>query len=151
MPVAFVSRRDTNGGVIGGKRHHRHERWLHARISQELEEALRQEARRHRSPVSLVVRNMLESALELVDNRVEDSIEEARPARSRRSPARRAEADDVYGWQELILNRAAHCARCDAGLEAGEAAFRGLRDEPGPAIFQCQKCVRRLRDKRRKR
>jgi len=133
------------------KRHHRHERWLHARISQELEEALRQEARRRRSPVSLIVRNILESALELVEDLVDENAESVRATRSRRSAARGSDADDVYGWQELILNREARCARCDDGLEAGAEAFRGLREEPGPAIFQCPKCVRRLRDKRTKR
>jgi len=137
-------------------RHHRHrqERWLHTRISEDLEEALKREARRQRSPVSLVVRNVLEGALELVEDIVEDSLEVGRRARrlarnvrdgrpARVEPDR---LDDVYGWQELVVNRAARCTRCTVALAAGARAYRGLRDVPGgPPIFLCSACVRRLR------
>jgi len=100
--------------------HHRHrqERWLHTRISETLEDALKREARRRRQPVSLLVRNVLEGALDLVEDIVESSLgvtggfEHHGRRRARPEPAR---ADggglrDVYGWQEIILNRAAACA-----------------------------------------
>jgi hypothetical protein len=137
---------------------HRHERWLHTRISEDLEEALKREARRRRSPVSLVVRNVLEGALDLVEDIVEDSLQIARRSRglaraaSQAGPgaqetgsAERAPLDDVYGWQDLILNRPADCAQCGSALRTGASAYRGLRDEPGPPIFLCSTCVQRLR------
>ena len=128
----------------------RQERWLHTRISGDLEEALKREARKRRSPVSLVVRNVLEGALDLVEDIVEDSLAIAH--RSQRL-ARRARAadpltdgpDDVYGWQELILNRGATCTRCAIALAAGAHAYRGLCDQPGTPVFLCGQCVRRLR------
>jgi hypothetical protein len=128
---------------------HRQERWLHTRISEPLEDALKREARRRRLPVSLFVRNVLEGALDLVEDIVEGSLHVARRSedlagtvgRGRRTAA----ADDVYGWQELILNRAAACTRCETELAAGDAAFRGLRDRTGPPVFQCVACVGRLR------
>jgi hypothetical protein len=124
-------------------RHHRHrqERWLHARISENLEGALKREARRRRLPVSLLVRNVLESTLELVEDIVESSLHGAQP----RAP-RVDDLADVYGWQELILNRAASCARCDTTLPAGIGAHRGLRDREGPPAFLCAACVGRLRE-----
>ena len=131
-------------------RHHRRERWLHTRISEDLEEALKREAQRRRSPVSLVVRNVLESALDLVEDIVEDSMKVAHLARSvggaRAGSKREPDSlDDVYGWQELILNREAGCAGCGADLGAGASAYRGLRDEPGgPAVFLCSACIRGL-------
>jgi len=131
---------------------HRRERWLHTRISEDLEDALKREARRRRSPVSMVVRNVLESALDLVEEIVEDSLEVARRSQrlARRvngGPRRQRPEDltDIYGWQELILNRTAECARCDAELAAGANAYRGLRDTPGASVFLCTTCVRRLR------
>lgn len=164
------------------RRHrHRQERWLHARISEDLEEALKREARRRRSPVSLVVRNVLEGALDLVEDIVEDSLQIARRSRRFAHNVQRAGSheitpntaagataagattagatvasatvagdtvaslDDIYGWQELILNRAAICSQCDAELAAGAKAHRGLRDHPGPPVFLCAICVRRLR------
>lgn len=126
---------------------HRHERWLHARIPEGLEEALKAEARRRRWPVSTLVRDVLEGALDMVEHIVEDSAEIAR--RSRGEPARpvRSPLDDVYGWQELILNRTGACARCRVALAGGETAYRGLRDEPGPPpVFLCGTCAGRLRE-----
>jgi uncharacterized protein with von Willebrand factor type A (vWA) domain len=119
-------------------RRHRQERWLHARISEDLEEALKREARRRRTPVSLLVRNVLEGALDLVEDLVGDGLEAARRAR-------RPATDDVYGWQEIVLNRPAACTACAAALAAGAAAHRGLRDAPGPPVFLCRRCLDRLR------
>lgn len=129
----------------------RHERWLHTRISEDLEDALKREARRQRSPVSLVVRNVLESALDMVEEIVEDSLHIARRSRrfartvERAAGGKRTGLDDIYGWQELIVNRATTCAQCAAALASGANAYRGLRDEPGPPVFLCSNCVRRLR------
>jgi hypothetical protein len=126
---------------------HRHERWLHARIPEGLEEALKAEARRRRWPVSTLVRDVLEGALDMVEHIVVDSAEIARRSRGEgagRPP--RTPLDDVYGWQELILNRGAACARCRIALDSGDTAYRGLSDEPGPPIFLCRTCTGRLRE-----
>lgn len=142
--VDRVSRRDTSNAV----HRHRQERWLHTRISEHLEDALKREARRRRLPVSWLVRNVLEGALDLVEDIVETGLDVARRsqnlahvARGRRS----APPDEVYGWQALVLNRAATCARCEAALDAGHSAHRGLRDGSGPPVFLCDGCIDRLR------
>jgi hypothetical protein len=130
---------------------HRQERWLHTRISEDLEGALKREARRRRLPVSLLVRNVLEGALDLVEDIVETGLDVARRSQDLAHVAsgrRGGASDDVYGWQALILNRAASCARCDAALEAGENAHRGLRDRVGPPVFLCDACVGRLKERR---
>jgi hypothetical protein len=124
---------------------HRHERWLHARIPEALEEALKREALRRRWPVSTLVRDVLEGALDMVEHIVEDSVAIARRSSGASRPARRP-LDDVYGWQELILNRGAACVGCRTDLRSGEGAYRGLTDEPGPPIFLCTACIRRLRE-----
>jgi hypothetical protein len=119
---------------------HRQERWLHARISETLEDALKREARRRRLPVSLFVRHVLEGALDLVEDIVETSM-----GTGRRAPREPAPPSDVYGWQELVLNRDAACTRCDAALAAGARAHRGLREGAGPPVFLCATCLGRLR------
>jgi hypothetical protein len=133
---------------MGPRHRHRHERWLHARIPEELEDALKREALRRRWPVSTLVRDVLEGALDMVEHIVEDSVEIARRSRGDASarPRPRGPLDVVYGWQELILNRDADCARCDTALRKGETAHRGLTDEPGPPAFLCRACIRRLRE-----
>ncbi len=123
---------------------HRHERWLHARIPEALEEALKREALRRRWPVSTLVRDVLEGALDMVEHIVEDGAEIARRSRGeRRRPTRSLDA--IWGWQEIILNRGAECAACESPVGTGETAFRGLTDEPGPPVFLCAACIRRLR------
>jgi hypothetical protein len=89
------------------------------------------------------VRDVLEGALDMVEHIVEDGVEIAR--RSRGAPPRPPAAlDAVWGWQEIILNRRAACAKCAASLGVGKAAHRGLTDEPGPPAFLCGGCIRRL-------
>ena len=139
-------------------RRHRQERWLHARISGNLDDALKREARRRRLPVSLLVRNVLESALDLVEDIVGNSMEIAQRstdlARSVKAHVQREpdlepdaepdDVDDVYGWQEIILNRDATCAGCTTALAVGTSAHRGLRERPGAPVFLCPRCVGRL-------
>jgi hypothetical protein len=121
------------------------ERWLHTRISEGLEDALKREAQRRRQPVSLFVRNVLEGALDLVEDIVETSIAASRGHRRSTSNGPASDLDDVYGWQELVLNRSAACARCEARLAAGEGAWRGLRERQAQLVFLCAACVGRLR------
>src|SRR4029453_7282063 len=136
-PIDDVSRCDTSTGVQGPK-----ERWIHTRISETLGEALKREARRRRQPVSLLVRNVLEGTLDLVEDIVETSLGGGSRQRDRR---RGAAPDHGYGWAELVLNRAATCARCATSLTAGAEAWRGLSDRPGLPVFLCHPCVDRLR------
>jgi hypothetical protein len=130
--------------------HHRHrqERWLHARISENLEGALKREARRRRLPVSLLVRNVLEGALDLVEDIVENSMGVARRSQGLARPVReRGPLDglaDVYGWQAIVLNRDAECARCHVALPRGTASHRGLRERTGPPVFLCTSCLAQL-------
>ena len=120
---------------------------MHARIPEELEDALKREALRRRWPVSTLVRDVLEGALDMVEHIVEDSVEIARRSRGERAAAPcRPTRDDVYGWQELILNRDAACSHCGTRLVIGDGAYRGLTDEPGPPAFLCRTCIRRLRE-----
>jgi hypothetical protein len=48
---------------------------------------------------------------------------------------------DVFGFQELVLNRAATCAACAGALARGTHAFLGMTDQPGPRVWVCQACI----------
>jgi hypothetical protein len=48
--------------------------------------------------------------------------------------------EHVYGWNRIIANRAASCARCSASIDRGDDALVGLSDAPGPRVWLCQEC-----------
>jgi hypothetical protein len=49
---------------------------------------------------------------------------------------------DVYGFQELLLNRPATCASCGTVISRGARAYLGMVDKPGLArVWVCQDCL----------
>jgi hypothetical protein len=51
---------------------------------------------------------------------------------------------NVFGFQELVLNRNAQCAACAKSVARGEHAFLGMTDQPGPRVWVCQDCISSL-------
>jgi hypothetical protein len=68
-------------------------------------------------------------------NGVDDAQTPSRGIRAAGVPA------GIYGFQELVLNRAAECASCHVAIPRGARAFLGMADEPGPRVWVCQECV----------
>ncbi|HKA88288.1 MAG TPA: hypothetical protein VKE22_11500 [Haliangiales bacterium] len=102
------------------------ERILHTRIPAGLEEQIKRLAERLRVPVSNLVRNMLEDAID-VTKRMRDRFEGT---------------DDVYGWQDLTLNIAVPCSKCQRQLARGERAHVGLTHHPRDSkVFICSTCL----------
>lgn len=49
---------------------------------------------------------------------------------------------DVYGFQELLLNRASTCASCGRVIARGARAYMGMTDKPDlPRVWICQDCL----------
>lgn len=51
---------------------------------------------------------------------------------------------NVFGFQELVLNRGAQCAACGRPIARGDHAFLGMTDQPGPRLWVCQSCITTL-------
>jgi hypothetical protein len=49
---------------------------------------------------------------------------------------------DVIGWQPLLANAAASCARCARSLEPGERIFAGATERGLSRTFLCGSCMR---------
>jgi hypothetical protein len=115
------------------------ERVLHTRIPAALEEQIKRLAEGLRVPVSNLVRNMLEDAIDMT-RRVRDSLPEAMGGAP--SPTQTRDLSEVFGWQSLTLNITSRCARCDGDLEPGDEAFLGLTDRPRDTkVFICPGCL----------
>ena len=51
----------------------------------------------------------------------------------------------VYGFQELVLNRQAECAKCACVIARGSRAYLGMNDRPDmPRVWVCQDCLETL-------
>jgi hypothetical protein len=131
------------------------DRVLHTRIPESLEDAIKNKAQRLRIPVSNLVRNVLEQTFQLVEDVVDDGLEIAQAAKRGvervRDATNRPRGDDrdVYGWQELVLNRDERCRDCGAELNRGGKAHRGLSDRPSTLpVFLCPVCLSRIGDGR---
>ncbi len=146
----------------------RKDRLIQTRVPRELETTLKDEARRRRLTVSHLIRSVLEDAFDLVDDVVADVDEivsdsarlarnVSRNARRLASPGREREpasADDlpdfphVAAWNEVVLNRATPCSRCEAEMERGARGFLGLSDEAdAPKAWLCARCADALQQR----
>lgn len=112
------------------------EKVIHTRIPAALEEQIKRLAEGLRVPVSNLVRNMLEDAIEMT-RRVRDHMPGQTPNRAGKNPL-----DQVFAWQDLTLNKETPCGRCSTTLAAGQQAFLGMTDSPQDGrTFICSDCV----------
>jgi hypothetical protein len=145
----------------------RKDRLIQTRVPRELEETLKQEARRQRVSVSHLIRSLVEDTFQLVDGVVadvdqivSDSVSLVRNVRrsarrlgrDRGAPRGGAAAGSgalgaVYAWNDVVLQRPARCAGCRREIARGARGFVGLSDDPrAPRAWLCAACVERLPD-----
>ncbi len=133
-----------------GSERERKERVLHTRVPAVLEAELKRFADNLRIPVSNLVRTILEDAVMVADRAGQGIERELRTvanrvgderAKLRSAVSKFTSLDDVYGFQPLVLNLAANCARCGAPLAPGIAAHVALSETPGPRRFVCDTCL----------
>ena len=135
----------------------RKDRLIQTRVPRDLESTLKREARRQGVSVSQLIRNILGSAFDLVedvvadvDQIVTDSValaqQVSRGARRIAESARSEDATDPLGaveaWNRVVLNRNVTCTGCRAEIAKGEEAYAGLREQAGPIrAWLCSRCI----------
>ncbi len=135
---------------------------IHTRVSEALDEELRQRAADLGVSVSNLVRNVLANTVEMVEEMTRDAVQVADATRQsvervkQAWPGTRASAPwasvanvasaapERLGWQELILDKNALCEQCNAVLPRGTGAAAAVYAGPGPAAFLCKPCVQKL-------
>jgi hypothetical protein len=135
------------------KRSERKDRLVQTRVPGDLDEALREEAKKKRVSVSQLIRNVLEDTFELVDNVVGSATrlgqtvkrDAQRIAESAKGHPHASALETIYAWQEVLLNRDAGCARCKSTLQKGDTAMVGLNsDSTAPTLWLCLRCSRQV-------
>lgn len=127
-----------------GRRQPTKDKVLQARISEQLDEELRDRAEKLGLSVSTIVRNVLLNTFDLVEGVVVDSSQLARTLTGRNAVASALAAEaEVIGWQELILNKNGVCESCNVILPVGERAAIGVPTGPR-ATLMCSDCLATL-------
>jgi hypothetical protein len=132
----------------------RKDRLLQTRVPGDLDDALREEARRQRLTVSQLIRNVLEDTFHLVDGIVANTAQltaavrrdaQRLAASARGDAARTAPAADVEAWQEVVVGRDALCDGCNVPLRRGAKALLGVQADPAkPKVWLCPSCSAQL-------
>ena len=153
--VAEAEASGPSGGRTGAERK---EKVLHTRIPGSLDDEIKRRAQTLGMSVSTVVRNVLASTFDLVENVVHDSAqtiadETAGTSRPRRAghPGDSAGAafgagatGEILGWQEAKLQINAVCDRCNTILAKGTTAAIAVRDGVGSRTIVCVNCQEAL-------
>ena len=133
----------------------RKDRLIQTRVAEDLDEALRREARRNRVTVSQLIRNVLEDAFHLVDNIVvgaanltetvrRDAQRIAASAQGRER-ARKGLVDRIEAWQDVVAGKPAECTRCEAAIKKGTRALLGADPaDPSVRAWLCPTCAASL-------
>lgn len=142
---------------------------LHTRVPEELEDALQKKAVAMRIPVSNLIRNILEDAFQFVENVVADglsitdsirkdaisiaettktgfsALKQPRKTKAQTSPDRKkidSVLSQVYGWQEIVLNKNGACFACAKEVKKGSKAKMSAGGVT-PPIFLCRVCFKK--------
>lgn len=124
----------------------RKERVLHTRVPEKLENELKERAAELGVSVSNLVRNVLTHAFGLVGDVVADGARVARAATGQTRPAAAA-ANEVIGWQQLVLQKNAVCSECNDILARGRDAAIAITEGGGPRPILCLRCLEDLRQR----
>lgn len=128
----------------------RKEKVIHTRVSEGLEEEIRERAARLGVSVSNLVRNVLQNTFGLVEDVVADAANISRSARGdvrsrREQAAGGGESHEapgrVLGWQEAALSVNALCEACNAILPRGTRAAIAVVEGAGPRPIRCLPCM----------
>ena len=129
----------------------KNERVLHTRIPESLEKELRDKASSLGMSMSNLVRNILNNAVDLVEDIITDSSRVARYARTAKGdgaaapkapePTAEPVAPVIIGWHTVVLQRNAICDRCNSVLTRGAGAALSVTDPPTAPTILCVPCM----------
>jgi hypothetical protein len=135
----------------------RKERVLHTRVPDSLDRQLKRRARSLGMSVSTIVRHVLLNTFGLVEDIVSDGTnlafaitgeEAAGRAEADRAKGNVAAGGEILAWQDAVLNVNAVCEHCNEILRRGTHAAIGVREQPGPRVIICRRCLERVENGR---
>lgn len=111
----------------------RKEEYLGARVPKELRDQVIRRASELGMPVSILIRNILEQAV----NSYPPGAGPDGAAQAARTAPR---FPNVLGWEQMVLNKSVDCAGCGLRLNPGESITLGLAGPGEEHVVLCQRC-----------
>jgi hypothetical protein len=103
------------------------------------------ESREHDEDASTAGGDGTESDMPLDEVSANDTSVAESPGRVEAPPSEEDALAHVYGWNRVVANRDALCARCSAVIRRGDDAMVGLSDDPTkPRAWLCAPCSEQL-------
>src|SRR5262245_26129245 len=124
-------------------------RVVQTRVPENLDETLKDEAKKRRVSVSQLIRNVLEDTFNLVDDVVAGAQSLAgtvkrdalKLAASAKGEPRAAKVKPwAFHFEEVVVNIETTCTNCGRAIRKGQTAMRGISEGPDKEIL-CTSCV----------
>lgn len=107
---------------------------LNTRVSSQLYEKISNKAKKNRTTVSSLIRNLVEDTLE-----IHDDIHEAVDRKIKKYLSE-AERQNILGFQEVNLAKDVECDDCQKPLQASETAFFAFFEDRDVKAILCSAC-----------
>ncbi|MDA1316686.1 MAG: hypothetical protein O3B87_01525 [bacterium] len=113
------------------------EKILNARISKKLYEKVSQKAKRNRTTVSNLIRNIIEDTLE-IHNDFHDAVD-----KKITKYLSNAQKEDIVGFQEMFLAKDAQCVECEKIIKSPSVAYFAFFENNDSRVIICESCKTR--------
>ena len=110
------------------------EKILNARISKKLYEKVSQKARKNRTTVSNLIRNLIEDTLE-IHNDFHDAVDK-KIAKYLSDD----EKNDILGFQEMSLAKDTQCYECEKTIKVPSVAYFAFFENSNSRVVICESC-----------
>jgi hypothetical protein len=115
---------------------------LHTRLPEELFDHVVGKAKKHRTTVSHLMRNLVEDFLEISGDVTDLMADKARKTFFGKSSAA------LVGYQSLTLTRETECEDCGAKIASQHKAYSAVFQNSRRGVIICQTCLTRHKTRR---
>lgn len=107
---------------------------LNARVSHKLYEKISAKAKKNRTTVSNLIRNLVEDALELHED-IHDAVD-----KKIRKYLSEEEKQNILGYQEIVLAKDTDCDNCGKPIQATQTAYLAFFEGGDTKAVLCAAC-----------
>lgn len=112
------------------------EKVLHTRVPEELYEKISDKAKKHRTTVSSLIRNVVEDGLDIYSD-VSDIVDDKIRQRLKNKDKNK---DEIIGFQKIRLVKKQRCNNCETELKKGTEVNLEIYQNSSKKTIRCLEC-----------